>query len=58
MGSNSEIVKKPCLTYESTRRQPDMERAKEYLKALELTVQLDERLQRTIAYFDSLLSEQ
>lgn len=54
-GSKSEIVNKPLPQDDPVRRQPDISRAKDWL-GWEPSVQLEEGLKQTIAYFSDLLS--
>lgn len=54
-GSTSKIVQKPLPVDDPRQRQPDIAKAREYL-GWEPTVALKEGLQRTIVYFDNLLS--
>ena len=54
-GSKSKIVNKPLPADDPTQRQPNIQRAKEYLNGWEPRVQLDEGLRHTVAYFDKLL---
>ncbi len=54
-GSTSKIVKKPLPVDDPRQRQPNIEKAREHL-GWEPTIALKEGLQRTIAYFDNLLS--
>tara|TARA_R110000868_G_scaffold32036_8_gene116945 strand:- start:9951 stop:10901 length:951 start_codon:yes stop_codon:yes gene_type:complete len=55
IGSSSKIVNKPLPLDDPTRRRPDITLAKEKL-GWEPTVELDEGLRRTVAYFETLLS--
>ncbi len=55
-GSKSKIVKKPLPSDDPKQRQPDISLAKEKL-GWGPTVELREGLKKTIAYFDSLLSD-
>jgi len=55
IGSSSKIVNKPLPMDDPTRRRPDISLAKEKL-GWEPTVELDEGLRRTVAYFENLLS--
>ena len=54
-GSKSKIDKKPLPVDDPRQRQPDISKAREHL-GWEPTVALKEGLQRTITYFDDLLS--
>jgi UDP-glucuronate decarboxylase len=54
-GSRSKLVFRPLPVDDPMQRQPDIELARETL-GWEPTVQLDEGLRKTIAYFDELLS--
>ncbi len=54
-GSRSELVKKPLPSDDPVQRQPDIGLAKAAL-GWQPAVQLDAGLQKTIAYFDALLS--
>jgi UDP-glucuronate decarboxylase len=54
-GSGSRIVHKPLPSDDPTRRRPDITRAKETL-GWEPTVPLRMGIERTIAFFDRLLS--
>lgn len=56
-GSRSKIVHKPLPADDPTQRKPDITLAKEKL-GWQPKVKLEEGLKQTIAYFDSLLSEQ
>ena len=56
IGSKSEIVRKPLPADDPVQRRPDITLAKNHL-GWEPRIQLDEGLERTIAYFDGLLSE-
>ena len=55
-GSQSTIERKPLPQDDPTQRQPDITKAREIL-GWEPKLQLRDGLQRTIAYFDELLSE-
>jgi UDP-glucuronate decarboxylase len=55
-GSSSEIVRRPLPVDDPVQRCPDISRARDLL-AWEPRVPLDTGLQRTIQYFDRLLSE-
>ncbi len=54
-GSTSKIDKKPLPVDDPRQRQPDISKAREHL-GWEPTVELNEGLQRTIAYFEERLS--
>ena len=54
-GSASKLIFKPLPADDPRQRQPDISLAREYL-GWEPTVQLDEGLSKTIAYFDALLT--
>jgi UDP-glucuronate decarboxylase len=54
-GSKSEIISKPLPADDPVQRQPDISIAREKLD-WEPTIQLEEGLQKTIAYFDTRLS--
>jgi len=56
-GSSSELVRKPLPQDDPVQRRPDITLAKNTL-GWEPTIQLDEGLGKTIAYFETLLSEQ
>ncbi len=56
-GSRSKIVHKPLPADDPTQRKPDITLAKQKL-GWQPKVKLEEGLKQTIAYFDSLLSEQ
>jgi UDP-glucuronate decarboxylase len=56
-GAKSKLVFQPLPSDDPMQRQPDISLAKEYLNNWEPKVQLREGLQKTIAYFDGLLSE-
>jgi UDP-glucuronate decarboxylase len=56
-GSRSELVHKPLPSDDPTQRRPDITLAREKLD-WEPTIRLEEGLKKTIAYFDTLLSEQ
>ncbi|MFT7578890.1 MAG: UDP-glucuronate decarboxylase [Myxococcota bacterium] len=56
-GSKSEIIHKPLPKDDPVRRQPDITRARKLLRGWEPTVELDEGLGRTVAYFRGLLAE-
>ena len=56
-GSRSRIERKPLPADDPVQRQPDISLARRLLD-WEPTIQLEEGLTRTIAYFDRLLSEQ
>ncbi|WNO03728.1 UDP-glucuronic acid decarboxylase family protein [Rhodoferax mekongensis] len=55
-GAKSKLVFQQLPSDDPMQRQPDISRAREYLNDWEPRVQLREGLQRTIAYFDGLLS--
>lgn len=55
-GAKSKLVFHPLPSDDPMQRQPDIDRAKEYLGGWEPRVQLREGLAETIKYFDSLLS--
>ena len=55
-GSSSRIVYKPLPSDDPHQRRPDITLARERLH-WEPTIQLEEGLRRTIAYFDELLRE-
>ena len=50
------IVNKPLPADDPTRRRPDITLAKEKL-GWEPTIELDDGLRRTVAYFENLLSD-
>jgi UDP-glucuronate decarboxylase len=54
-GSKSEVISKPLPADDPVQRQPDISIAREKLD-WEPTIQLEEGLQKTIAYFDTRLS--
>ena len=54
-GSKSEIISRPLPADDPVQRQPDISIAREKLD-WEATIQLEEGLQKTIAYFDTRLS--
>ncbi len=56
VGSRSRIVHRPLPQDDPRQRRPDISRAREHL-GWSPRVQLEEGLQRTISYFDALLSE-
>ena len=56
-GSASRIVFKPLPADDPMQRQPDISRAREYLKDWQPRVALDDGLKKTISYFDGLLKE-
>jgi len=56
-GAKSKLVFRPLPSDDPMQRQPDISWAKEYLNNWEPRVQLHEGLQKSIAYFDGLLSE-
>ena len=55
-GSKSRIVFRPLPADDPLQRRPDIARAREYLGDWQPAVQLEEGLQKTIAYFDQLLT--
>lgn len=55
-GSESKLIYQPLPSDDPTQRQPDISRAKEHLNNWRPQVQLNDGLQRTIAYFDQLMS--
>jgi UDP-glucuronate decarboxylase len=55
-GSRSKIEYRPLPTDDPRQRQPDISRAQKTL-GWEPKVQLEEGLEKTVAYFDALLSE-
>lgn len=55
-GSRSRMVFRPLPTDDPMQRQPNIERAREYLN-WEPKVHLEDGLKRTISYFDSLLAK-
>jgi UDP-glucuronate decarboxylase len=55
-GSRSKIEHRPLPTDDPRQRQPDISRAQETL-GWEPKVQLEEGLEKTVAYFHDLLSE-
>jgi UDP-glucuronate decarboxylase len=56
-GAKSQLVFRPLPSDDPMQRQPDIFRAKKYLDNWEPKVQLREGLQKTIGYFEELLSE-
>ena len=56
-GSRSKLVQRPLPADDPTQRQPDIARARAQLGGWEPTVQLDEGLRRTIAYFAERLGQ-
>ena len=54
-GSRSELVRRPLPENDPTQRRPDISKARETL-GWEPTIQLEEGLKKTIAFFDALLS--
>jgi len=56
-GSRSKLVQRPLPADDPTQRQPDISLARERLGGWEPTVQLDEGLRRTIAYFAERLGK-
>ena len=57
-GAKSKIVLLPLPSDDPMQRKPNISRAREYLNDWEPEVQLDQGLIKTIAYFDSLLSNE
>ena len=57
-GSASKLIYQPLPADDPMQRQPDISRAKKHLNDWQPKVQLHEGLQKTIAYFDQLLSQQ
>ncbi len=55
-GSASKLIYQPLPADDPLQRQPNISRAKEQLNNWQPQVQLQEGLQKTIAYFDALLS--
>ncbi|MEO5736303.1 MAG: UDP-glucuronic acid decarboxylase family protein [Variovorax sp.] len=55
-GSKSQLVRMPLPADDPKQRRPDISLAREKLGGWEPKTQLDEGLQKTIAYFDHLLS--
>lgn len=56
-GSASKIIYKTPLADDPMQRRPDIGRANKLLNDWQPTVQLEEGLQKTIAYFDQVLSQ-
>ncbi|MEN8228606.1 MAG: UDP-glucuronic acid decarboxylase family protein [Bacteroidota bacterium] len=56
-GSNSKIIHMPLPQDDPVQRKPVISRAKAHLNDWEPVVDLDEGLQKTIAYFEKLLKE-
>jgi len=56
-GSASKLIYQPLPSDDPTQRQPDISRAKEHLNNWQPQVQLNEGLQKTISYFDHLLTK-
>ncbi len=56
-GSSSKMVFNPLPSDDPTQRQPDISRAREYLNNWEPQVPLEQGLNKTIAYFDQLLTQ-
>jgi UDP-glucuronate decarboxylase len=57
-GSVSKLIYHPLPADDPLQRQPNISRAQEWLNQWQSQVQLQEGLQKTIAYFDQLLSKQ
>jgi len=57
-GSSSKLVSLPLPQDDPTQRQPDISRAKKFLHGWEPKVMLDEGLEKTISYFESLLQKE
>ncbi len=55
-GSNSKLIQNPLPTDDPKQRQPDITLARKHLD-WQPTIQLDEGLKKTIAYFDAFLKE-
>jgi UDP-glucuronate decarboxylase len=55
-GSRSQMVYRPLPADDPMQRQPNIERAREYLNDWQPQVQLEEGLRKTIAFFDGLLT--
>lgn len=55
--SSSSIVLHPLPEDDPLQRQSDISLAREHLNGWSPTIELDEGLNRTISYFDNLLSE-
>lgn len=56
-GSASKIIHKPPLADDPMQRQPDIGLARKHLQDWQPSVQLEEGLQKTIAYFDKVLRQ-
>ena len=56
-GSASKLVFMPLPSDDPMQRQPNITRAREHLNDWQPQVQLDQGLQKTIAYFDQLLTQ-
>ncbi|MBF7730515.1 UDP-glucuronic acid decarboxylase family protein [Pseudomonas sp. N040] len=56
-GSSSQMVFRPLPADDPMQRQPNIERAREYLNDWQPQVQLEDGLRKTIAFFDALLTE-
>ncbi|WP_010229646.1 UDP-glucuronic acid decarboxylase family protein [Gillisia marina] len=54
-GSSSKLIHKPLPTDDPKQRQPDIDLAREFLCGWEPKIQLQEGLEKTIIYFESLL---
>jgi UDP-glucuronate decarboxylase len=57
-GSVSKLVYQPLPADDPTQRQPNISRAGEYLNDWQPQVQLEQGLQKTIAYFEQLLAKE
>ncbi|HEX2543904.1 MAG TPA: UDP-glucuronic acid decarboxylase family protein [Ramlibacter sp.] len=57
-GSSSRLVFRPLPQDDPMQRKPDISRAREYLDGWQPGIALEQGLQRTIAYFDKLLSQE
>jgi UDP-glucuronate decarboxylase len=57
-GAQSKLIFLPLPSDDPMQRQPHIGRAQEYLKDWQPQVQLQQGLQKTIAYFDQLLTKQ
>ncbi|OYU12425.1 MAG: NAD-dependent dehydratase [Comamonadaceae bacterium PBBC1] len=57
-GSASKLVFMPLPSDDPMQRQPNITRAREHLNDWQPQIQLDQGLQKTIAYFDQLLSHE
>jgi UDP-glucuronate decarboxylase len=55
-GSKSQLVRLPLPVDDPRQRRPDISLAKEKLSGWEPKISLEEGLERTIAYFDNILS--